>query len=131
MDFTHAKSSVNTVHLVHPKPQSAKDIFEIFGKELDLPLIPYTDWVKRLEGCSDEQSADAVPGLKLLDFFRTGLETESQGYEVGGVPILACEAGVKSSAHLQQAKRIGPSEVVGWLDYWKSIDFLPSSKAAL
>lgn len=130
MDFTHAKSSVNTVHLVHPKPQSAKDIFANFGKQLDLPLIPYTEWVRRLEDCSEKHSGDAVPGLKLLDFFQAGLEKEAQGYEVGGVPSMACAAGEKSSVHLRQAHRIGPPEVVGWLDYWKTIGFLPSSTVA-
>lgn len=93
---------------------------------MNLPLIAYTEWVKRLQQC--DRDAGEAPALKLLDFFVAGLEMESQGCEAGGIPPMDCNVAKQSSRHLQQAKPIQPSEVEAWLNYWEDVGFIAVSK---
>ncbi|KAF9034495.1 acetyl-CoA synthetase-like protein [Hymenopellis radicata] len=109
------------------RANTSKAIFTIIGQELNLPLVPYAEWVRRLEGCS--ASVQDVPALKLLDFFKAGLDVQLQGREAIGIPALSCEGAIRCSTQLQQSRPIQPSEVVSWLDYWAQIGFIPSKRS--
>ncbi|KAF8905645.1 hypothetical protein CPB85DRAFT_1315335 [Mucidula mucida] len=126
IDFSRAKSTVGTVHLVHPKAQSSKAIFTIIGQELNLPLVPYAEWVRKLEACS--ASVQDVPALKLLDFFKAGLDVQLEGREAIGIPEMSCEGAIRCSTRLQRVQPIQSPEVISWLDYWAQIGFIPSKK---
>ncbi|KAF8889051.1 hypothetical protein BD779DRAFT_1469959 [Infundibulicybe gibba] len=70
----------STIHLLHPQRVQGHDIFQIFSDELKLPLRPYAEWVKVLEGygsggdstCSDHSRsskiANDIPRQKLWNF---------------------------------------------------------------
>ncbi len=126
IDFSRAKSTVGTVHLVHPKAQSSKAIFTIIGQELNLPLVPYAEWVRKLEACL--ASVQDVPALKLLDFFKAGLDVQLEGREAIGIPEMSCEGAIRCSTRLQRVQPIQSPEVISWLDYWAQIGFIPSKK---
>ena len=80
VDMLDAQSDV--LHLVHSKPSSWSSIIEAFSKELQLPAVPFAEWLDSLEDAyaamqSNSSDAGAVersfrenPALRLMDFFR-------------------------------------------------------------
>ena len=64
------------VHLVQPRPVSWHTLLEPIAKELNVPLVPYTDWLSALESSVEQGSAQEVevmrlnPALRLLLFFK-------------------------------------------------------------
>ncbi|KAJ7761623.1 hypothetical protein DFH07DRAFT_771484 [Mycena maculata] len=56
------------INLVHPHPI----VFSSTANVAGLPLIPFEEWVERLQTCSAHASGadiEIIPGIKLLDFF--------------------------------------------------------------
>jgi hypothetical protein len=54
-------------HVVHPRPVMWDTVISLAAAEMNVPTIPYKDWMKKLESGEDGKGNDAV---KLLDFFR-------------------------------------------------------------
>ncbi|KAF8879343.1 acetyl-CoA synthetase-like protein [Mucidula mucida] len=124
LELCHSIEEIDTAHLVHPRPRMSSEIFEVIGERLNLPLVPYGDWLSKLEARSLQADGEDVPALKLLDFFRAGLAKEFEGYEAFGIPLLECEVAKASSVHVRHAKPITSEDVSAWLGYWTRVGFL-------
>ncbi|KAF4596122.1 hypothetical protein EYR38_007496 [Pleurotus pulmonarius] len=61
-------ASAPVINLVHPKPTPISDVMHIIASDLRLPLIPYDEWLLRLE--TSQHSADEQPAVKMLDFYQ-------------------------------------------------------------
>ncbi|TFY82997.1 hypothetical protein EWM64_g1012 [Hericium alpestre] len=128
-------SPFNIVHLVHPRPVSWSNVFRHFSSALDLPLVPYTDWLARLdksaEGVSpltDTNDFKSNPALRLLDWFHSAWNDHGTGAsEALGFPKLQTINAIKSSPMLadEHVARIGEKDVFQWVDYWKAVGFIP------
>ncbi|KAF7984474.1 hypothetical protein HWV62_14586 [Athelia sp. TMB] len=131
-------STALVTHLTHPRPVLWSSIFSAFSSALDLPVVPYAEWLRRLEECSSSivgASADAeiaahreVPALKLMDFFiSAGASTEGvKNVEAMGLALLSLDEAKKASATMRDGKlpQVCQEDVEQWLDYWWGTGFL-------
>lgn len=111
-------STVQTVHVAHPKPTSWNVMFTYIAKTLNVPLAPYPQWLSRLEASESEQAVEKNSALRLLEFYKT-FNTDP-GLEAGGSPKLSMEEAVKISSALDTATALDEKDFQKWLDYWKN-----------
>ncbi|KAF8488261.1 acetyl-CoA synthetase-like protein [Gautieria morchelliformis] len=118
------------LHLVHPKPVEWSDIFMTAANILQLPLIPYTEWLSRLEALqrSGRDPADSNPALRLLDFFRSGSELlpDGSGRYQRFTPSLQSSYACQVSATLANVDCLDKRCIEQWLGYWRGVGFLES-----
>ena len=130
-DLRHAEEPVLTAHIVHPEPQPSREIFQIIAEYLDLPLVPYSSWLQKLEGeMASSENMAAIPAIKLLDFFKSGVRSEEGGYEALAIPAMECEEAKRASLRLRRAKRVEKREVISWLESWVRCGFLEMRQKA-
>lgn len=110
-------------HLVCPTPTPWDAVFGAYAKRLGLPLVPFKEWVQRLEAFARSWADGAGPGqdagagLHLLEFFTKGLET-------GLEDKLSTEKTVARSQVLAAAEPVDEHNVDRSLQFWESIGFL-------
>lgn len=75
-----------------------------------------------------EAEVESVPALKLLEWLKADTEWELDGREAIGIPPLQCEVAKRLSRRLRDAQPIQSRDVLAWLDYWRSVGFLPATK---
>ena len=118
-------SSYPVLHLAHPRPVAWNTILSTVSHALDLPLVPYSEWIQTLkksrEGLSAQQETDAYqanPALKLLDFF-TSANVNALG-EALGVPNMDLTKAVKAAPALSEDNlpQLNEVNVSRWLAYW-------------
>lgn len=139
-------SSETVVHLVHPKPVPWPAVFGPFAEFLDIPLMSYGEWLKRLEDSrkvlseSEVELMKKIPALKLLDFFRVNGQaqelgdnterehTQAEASEVSGaeginMPLLAIDNACKASQTLANPNlsKLGVDDAKKWLIYWRML----------
>ncbi|KAI1792211.1 acetyl-CoA synthetase-like protein [Ganoderma leucocontextum] len=121
------KSSARTLHLVHPRPVAWKAIIAPIAQELDVPLVPYSEWLAALERGAAEGSTDEVdamrvnPALRLLDFFRAQGAARS---ETGG----SYQAVRLASEELARMPELKAEDAERWVAAWRASGFLPAAK---
>ena len=120
------------MHLVHPHSQSCDDVFKVFADSLNLPLVPYSEWLARLEreitdeGAVDVAKARAIPALRLLDFFRAIGGEAGAGIEtVTGFEYLATEHAQRASVTLREMQELRNADVEKWVAYWRRSGVVP------
>lgn len=131
-------STALMTHLTHPRPVQWSSVFSVFSSALDLPMVPYSEWLYRLEqrnselvGSSAEAEAAAyteIPALKLMDFFigATRGDEGSKNVEAISLRLLSLDEAKKASITMrdENLQQVGQKDVHKWLDYWSSTDFL-------
>ncbi|OBZ73412.1 putative polyketide synthase 22 [Grifola frondosa] len=123
------------LHLRHPRPLKWADVMKPIAASLHVPLVPYSEWLARLEkgleASSDKAKAKYLePGLRLLEFFRTANDSSNPYRSVmennGLSYIMAVEQGCDASATLRDLPQLQAAEIEKSLAYWRSIGFLPA-----
>ncbi|KAF7378113.1 Acetyl-CoA synthetase-like protein [Mycena sanguinolenta] len=95
------------INLVHPRPVSWDFIMSTLADAVQLPLIPFGDWVQQLQDISTRATAqdiEKIPGIKLLDFFQSG-RSRDRKYQ-----FLHIESAIEP-LRAQDAKQ--------WMQYWR------------
>jgi hypothetical protein len=104
------------------------DIFMTAATTLQLPLIPYNEWLSRLEAShrSEADTVESNPALRLLDFFRTGSELlpDGSGRYQRFTPSLQNSYACQVSATLANVDFLDKRSVEQWLGYWRVVGFL-------
>jgi hypothetical protein len=130
-------AQTSTMHLVHPRPVQWDDLAKVFSRELKLPVVPYAEWVRRLEEAgnkssqSPKPSIEALPAILLLDFFKGAVTsaTSDASHTKGfmGTPNLSIDEALKASMTLSDAEvmgQLGEDDVCRWLEFWKSANHI-------
>ena len=121
------KSTARTLHLVHPRPVPWKAIITPIAEELDVPLVPYSQWLTALEKCAAEGSTDEVdamranPALRLLDFFH------AQSRSNGGARLSTAKA-EQASEELARMPELTREDTMRCVAAWKASGFLPAAE---
>jgi len=123
----------HTLHVVHPRGVPFNALVASAAASLDVPLVPYPEWLSKLSEEHKAQSYSAAnlekaqaenPALRLFGFYqsmRTGLE-----WEPLGVARLDTTRAVQVSSVLAKgAKPLGEENVRKWLSAWRANGFLP------
>ncbi|KAG6374188.1 hypothetical protein JVT61DRAFT_4841 [Boletus reticuloceps] len=142
--FAHEEPPL-AVNLVHPRPSAWKSIMQpiseaLYQKHLTpsrLPLIPFTEWVERLEeqaANTTEENAQRVPAVKLLGFMRamaqgdavirresSSSEYVSEDVEVAGSPRFATDVARRASETMRHLEPLSAVDAERWVEYWASV----------
>ncbi|KAF9017315.1 hypothetical protein BDZ89DRAFT_1117698 [Hymenopellis radicata] len=126
IDFLNATENVDTAHLAHPKIQPTVNIMHWMGTIIDLPVVPFSEWIGKLKLLASTSGIDYkdIPALKLIPFF----EAEGRGTASPSL-ILGNDVSLRLSRSLRQAEAISMVDVASWMSYWTKIGFLPPSVA--
>ena len=124
------------VHLIHPQPTSWKTIALAVSEELDVPLIPFQEWVQHVRARSDElvtngngivdaRSLCEIPALKLVSSleFSMGAAANNPNTDAIGVSSLDVANAVQLSDSLKNSATdiIDRDAVRLWIRYWKTV----------
>ncbi|KAJ7633420.1 acetyl-CoA synthetase-like protein [Mycena polygramma] len=108
------------VNLVHPRPVSWDRIMSSMADTVQLPLIPFADWVQQLELRSAHATAkdiEDIPGIKLLDFFK------ATATDVGGVEFSTLKAESMSDS-MKLLAPLNEEDAEQWMHNWKAKKFI-------
>jgi hypothetical protein len=113
-------SSAELLHLTNPKPAAWNVIFRDIASTLKVDLVPYSDWISRLEASETDGVGEPHIAVRLLSFFKA-VPVEGNT-EAGGIPRLDITAARRVSPTLndENLKPVGLEDVKKWLNYWKS-----------
>ncbi|KAF8438365.1 putative aminoadipate reductase [Boletus edulis BED1] len=142
--FAHEEPPL-VVNLVHPRPSTWKSVMQpiseaLYQKHLTssrLPLIPFTEWVERLEeeaANTNEENAQRVPAVKLLGFLRalaqgdavirresSSSEYVSEDVEAAGSPRFATDVAQRASETMHHLEPLSAVDAERWVEYWASV----------
>ncbi|KAJ7508328.1 hypothetical protein B0H11DRAFT_1704324, partial [Mycena galericulata] len=109
------------LHLTHPKPVSFFDVLLPLAEAIDLPLVPYFQWMASLEAAASQESVN--PGVRLLDFFRTNREISpgEEAFFPAPLPNLDAREASGSILHLEKLSTLDAQE---WVGYFRGVGYL-------
>ncbi|GBE89888.1 putative polyketide synthase [Sparassis crispa] len=134
-----------TLHLIHPRPVTWDIIMKPIASMLQVPLVPYPEWLARLQSsvidtatvsrnskANDQAGDPTIYALKLMDVYR-GLQSLDQHQRtstesMGILPKVASDKGIRASETLMDSLLSPPleaSDAEKWVGYWRNVKFLP------
>jgi len=123
----------HTFHIVHPRGVPFNALIASAASSLNVPLVPYTEWLSKLseehkaQSYSDanlEKAQAGNPALRLFGFFQSA--RNGPEWEPIGVARLDTTRAVRVSNVLAEgAKPLGEENVRKWLGAWRASGFLP------
>lgn len=127
-------ATATVMHLAHPHPVAWGTLFRQAAHALDVPLVPYSEWVDRLTKSAEELDTEATvqltersPALRILDFFQAcSVFTDTEeGREAMGLRRLALDRACGASTTLAGLKSspVGGEDVKSWIAYWRAVGF--------
>ena len=126
------------LHLCHPKPVPFTALTEPIAKLYGLGKVSYAKWVDLIA----EQAAKVgkgelkpskylAPGIRLLDTYRCAITPEDPAFKLsyafGLMFKVTGREGTAASETLSDPSfpALNEKDVLTWVNYWKSIGFLP------
>lgn len=136
MSRVNPAPGAHTLHIVHPRGVPFNTLIASAASSLNVPLVPYTEWLSKLseeyktQSYSDtnlEKAQSTNPALRLFGFFqsaRIGPE-----WEPLSVARLDTTRAVRVSSVLAEgAKPLSEENVRKWLGAWRASGFLPPER---
>ena len=125
------KSAAPILHLANPHRVPWSTITEPLAKTLNLPTLPYHEWLDLLEKSGADLDADSEieglrvnPALRILEFFRSGKDEKSpKSTEALGLPLLDISNALQDTPSLASLAPIGQGDLDLWLTYWKRVGY--------
>ncbi|KAJ7146561.1 acetyl-CoA synthetase-like protein [Mycena epipterygia] len=108
------------MNLVHPRPVPWNTVMSSMASTVQLPLIPFADWVHQLQLRSAHATADdieKIPGLKLLDFFNAALTGQ------GDIEFSTLKSQAISDS-MKLLKPLREEDAKQWMHYWREKEFI-------
>ncbi|KAM5540084.1 hypothetical protein V8D89_006224 [Ganoderma adspersum] len=131
--FTEMRHSPEPiVHLVHPRPVSWHSLLEPIAKELNVPLVPYTQWLSALESSVEQGSSQEVeamrlnPALRLLPLYKAQSTAMTPDREAMGLVFISTDKAVKVSESLAHMPQLDGERARMWVAAWRKSGFLSS-----
>ena len=125
IELRHTSSSF--VHIVHPRPVPWEVVIGHVSDALGVPVIPYDEWLTRLEASpKTDEDLHRNPALHLTDFYqasaapkdiRRAQDREAMGMAMYETTVTAAEAPSLRQSRLTQ---LGREDVENWIGYWKN-----------
>ncbi|KAM5543039.1 hypothetical protein V8D89_003423 [Ganoderma adspersum] len=117
------------VHLVHPRPVPWNTVVAPIAQELDVPLVPFTEWLSKLESSVEKgsKSAEGVeatrlnPALRFLSLFKMqgGIADGALWVDAMGFPMMGTDKAVQVSESLVHLPQLDGERVMMWLAAWR------------
>ncbi|EPS94433.1 hypothetical protein FOMPIDRAFT_1038850 [Fomitopsis schrenkii] len=100
------------IHLIHPRPVPWSSLAVTTTQELDVALVPYNEWVLKLEALS-------ASGQSEVELLRTDDNAQALNF-----PSLSVTRATQLCPTLRETTPLGANDVKRWLDYWRGIGFI-------
>ena len=121
-------------HLRHPRPMPFSLIMECFSRILNIPVVPYTQWLsifdRALAGWDLERVHNFSSILGIVAFLRSHRMGDVRpASENGGLSVLmGMEESCRRCLPLQRASVVDfeEDEVRRWVQYWKEVGAIPT-----
>ena len=113
----NASSSI--VHIAHPKPVPWRYIFGRVSQTLNVPIVPFPDWLGRLEALVSSSKGSDTRAVALLEIYRTADPTATKI-----MPHTSIENALRESPTLAAAQPLTERDIDSWLSYWKDSSFI-------
>ena len=116
------------LHLVNPNPVPFQLFLKPLAHALNVPLVPYDEWLSRLQDSLKDTSLSEVehlkrnPALRLLDYYRSRWSNDGRDMS------LDTSKAVKISPSLLDMP-LSPDLIERWLASWRESGFLPQEDA--
>ena len=124
------------LHLAHPSPSPWARFIKPLTRRLNVPLVPYSEWLSALESkaTDDVEVLRENPALRVLDFFRNSLDYcsgDHPGREAMGIVRMdvAKAQSVAPVLSLSSAMDLGSDCAERWLEAWQRSGFMPTSSS--
>nr|POF19877.1 non-canonical non-ribosomal peptide synthetase fub8 [Quercus suber] len=109
--------NLRVINLVNPQRCTWEDLLPTVQKELsrenkrEVTVVSYAEWVKMLKAVpATKENAEAIPGLKLVDFY--------EGMSASNFHILETREAAKLSQTVTNMKPINPKLISQWISEW-------------
>lgn len=131
LEMRRAIRSRHVFHIVHPRVSLWDDALGAVAKELNVDLMPYEEWLGRLQESS--APAEKLPALKLREFFsgaakrmaEVNVPRDDDDTEAMGLRRLDTTQSQRCSRTLSSLEPLQvEAEAAKWVAYWRSIGFL-------
>ncbi|OAX38467.1 putative aminoadipate reductase [Rhizopogon vinicolor AM-OR11-026] len=124
------------VNLVHPRPVAWKTLMQPVAKAIferkvtgdPLPLVPFSEWLEKLESAAkdtSESNMKRLPAIKLLDFMRfiarSDKATRASGEmspDAGSFAPFATGVAQRVSPTMRELESLSSVDAVQWVEYW-------------
>lgn len=131
------RDSAFMIHqLEHPRPVHWNSIMNPISKALHLPLVPYAEWLARLEKSrftiktpSDvEEMKHRNPAWSLIDLFRSmkAHRSEAPWRRAAGQTVLDMSHSLSAAPCLSEENlpELNGEDAINWLQFWRRIGVL-------
>lgn len=103
-----------------------KAVIQHIADILDVPVIPYDEWLNRLEASSTtDEDLHRNPALHLIGFYRVSA-TPKDANRIGerealGLAMYETQSTVADASCLmpERLPQMGKEDISRWIDYWK------------
>ncbi|KAJ7894322.1 hypothetical protein B0H14DRAFT_802925 [Mycena olivaceomarginata] len=114
------------LHLINPKSVPWRTLAAAAAFELGFQLVPYADWLSRLEIATNVQENTVTSrATHLLHFFRSLNRKEISQEEAFGLMKVDMVNALSGSEHLRVMDwQLAGKDMEQWIKYWRSIDLL-------
>ncbi|KZT01088.1 NAD(P)-binding protein [Laetiporus sulphureus 93-53] len=126
LDFRKASNETHVVHLVHPQPVIWHSLAAVISSELSVPLVPFAEWLAKLEHAARSGSTDNMPqqitrAAQLIPFLRSLLEAKLTTRLALSWPEVEEKRALEASSTLADPalRRLGADDVKRWIAYWE------------
>ncbi|KAG6828985.1 hypothetical protein H0H92_006107 [Tricholoma furcatifolium] len=130
MDILDTSEPLRHFHLANPCRTPFDDLIYSIALSLDVPVVPYDEWLSKLRSLSlqsdsvAEQSIPPDPRLfSLLGYFDAGNSLGGERWQDAHVEVTRMMAHSPEMSRMQ-LRPLGPQDTQRWLAYWRSIQFL-------
>jgi len=91
------------------------------AQKFDVPLVPWAEWLGRLEKLKPSTLKNENAALRLLGFYKAARADDHR--DAGGISRYDLSIAMSETTVLDPEKLsdIGPDDVQKWLDFWRSI----------
>jgi len=112
-------TSSTVIHIAHPKPVSWRYIFDRVSHTLNVPIVPFRDWLTRLEALATSSESNETTAIALLEAYRT---VDPSATII--TPRMSNENALRESPALVAAQPLTEKDIDSWLSYWKSVSLI-------
>jgi len=109
----------NIIHITHPKPISLQRIFGRVAQTLGVPIVPFSDWLAKLEALATSPEGNKTTAIALLDTYRM---VDPSATKL--MPRMSNENTLRESPTLAAARPVTEKDIDSWLSYWKSVSLI-------
>ncbi|THV08177.1 acetyl-CoA synthetase-like protein [Dendrothele bispora CBS 962.96] len=116
------------VHLIHPRPVRWSTLARTIGSKLNVDVVPFTTWLKKLEevGKKDKNAEEKISALRILPSYQgmaakySGSHEQTELEEAFGMTLIGNENAKRLSKTLADpdAPQLGQEDLMRWLAYW-------------